>query len=213
VAGDLFVHLLTGIHVATGSTGPSRIAAVGGRRYWDDGREVYDLIMGLLDYPETSSHPAFTLSLQTDFEDGGGDNTLFRFVGTDGVVDVGFDGFKIKRVGIARASREQILKGYNSVTTFSKAQQEAYAAKLAAEPPEPARSTAGAGPDSFKAPAGYDARLDHFARFFASVRESKPVLEDATFGYRAAAPALLCNTSYREGRMIGWDPVAMRLTT
>ena len=99
VAGDLFVHLLTAIHVATGSLGPTRVAAMGGRRYWDDGREVYDLIMGLLDYPETPAHPAFTLSLQTDFEDGGGENSLFRFVGSEGVVDVTFDGFKVKRVG------------------------------------------------------------------------------------------------------------------
>ncbi len=72
VAGDLFVHLLTGIHHATGALGPTRVAAMGGQRYWNDGREVYDLILGLLDYPETAAHPAFTLALQTDFEDGGG---------------------------------------------------------------------------------------------------------------------------------------------
>src|SRR5262249_1754463 len=128
VAGDLFIHLLTGIHHATGALGPTRIAAMGGRRYWNDGREVYDLIMGLLDYPETSAHPAFTLALQTDFEDGGGDNQLFRFVGTDGVVEVGFRGLKVTGVGIAQENAEQVLKGYNSVVTFSKAQQEAYAA-------------------------------------------------------------------------------------
>ena len=63
VAGDLFVHLLTGIHHATGAIGPTRIAAMGGRRYWNDGRDVYDIIMGLLDYPETEAHPGFTLSL------------------------------------------------------------------------------------------------------------------------------------------------------
>ena len=31
---------------------------MGGQRYWNDGRDVYDLIMGLLDYPETEAHPA-----------------------------------------------------------------------------------------------------------------------------------------------------------
>ena len=211
VAGDLFVHLITAIHVATGSTGPNRVAAMGGKRYWDDGREVYDLIMGLLDYPETAAHPAFTLSLQTDFEDGGGDNSLFRFVGSDGVVDVTFDGFQVRNVGIAQASRNAILKGYNSVTSFSEAQQVAFAARLAAEPTAP--STPKRAAESFRVPAGYDARLDHFARFFASSRGGKPVEEDATFGYRAAAPALLCNDSYRQGKMIGWDPAAMRVTS
>lgn len=210
VAGDLFVHLLTAIHVATGSLGPTRVAAMGGRRYWDDGREVYDLIMGLLDYPETPAHPAFTLALQTDFEDGGGDNSLFRFVGSEGVVDVTFEGFKVNRVGIAKASSDQILKGYNSVTTFSRAQQEAYAAKLAGEGPA-ATKPAAKGPDVFKAPRGYDARYDHFVKFFAAIREGKPVEEDAAFGYRAAAPALLCNDSYRQGKLIGWDPAGMRV--
>ena len=69
----------------------ARIAAMGGRRYWDDGRDVYDIIMGLLDYPETERHGAFTLSLVTDFEDGGGGTTSFRFVGTEGVCIRGSD--------------------------------------------------------------------------------------------------------------------------
>jgi predicted dehydrogenase len=213
VAGDLFVHLLSGIHVATGALGPTKVAAMGGRRYWDDGREVYDLIMALLDYPETPSCPAFTLAMQTDFEDGGGENTLFRFVGSDGVIDVGFDGFQIKRVGIQTPSTQAILKGYNSVVTFSKAEQAAFAAKLASEPAStPARSAGDPRTEAFKAPAGYDSRLDHLARFFGSVREGKPVQEDATFGYRAAAPALLCNESLRQGKVFGWDPAAMKTT-
>jgi len=33
VAGDLFVHLLSGLHFATGSLGPARIYATGGTRY------------------------------------------------------------------------------------------------------------------------------------------------------------------------------------
>jgi hypothetical protein len=220
VAGDLFVHLLTGIHHATGALGPTRIAAMGGRRYWDDGREVYDLIMGLLDYPETKAHPAFTLALQTDFQDGGGDNSLFRFVGSDGVIDVTFKGFKVTRVGIAKETPQQVLKGYNSVVTFSKAQQEAYAAHLAKVGIAAALSASSgdgsprrAGPTSFQAPSGYDERYDHFVNFFRAVREGTSVEEDATFGYRAAAPALLCNDSYRKGTVIGWDPAAMQIVS
>jgi predicted dehydrogenase len=216
VAGDLFVHLLTGIHHATGALGPTRIGAMGGRRYWEDGREVYDLIMGLLDYPETKAHPAFTLALQTDFEDGGGDNSLFRFTGTDGVVEVSFRGLKVTGVGIAKESPQQVLKGYNSVVTFSKAQQEAYAAKFAKEgsaaSPSRSRSTSSSDQkaETFQVPRGYDERYDHFVRFFRSIREGVPVEEDATFGFRAAAPALLCNESYRQGKLISWDPVAMQ---
>jgi hypothetical protein len=37
------------------------------------------------------------------------------------------------------------------------------------------------------------------------------VVEDATFGFRAAAPALACNESYFNKKIIQWDPVNMKL--
>jgi hypothetical protein len=36
-------------------------------------------------------------------------------------------------------------------------------------------------------------------------------VEDATFGLRAAAPALACNNSYFEGKIIKWNPENMKL--
>ena len=53
VAGDLFVHLLTGLHTVTGSMGPSSIYALGDLNYWKDGRDAYDLVTALLNYPKT----------------------------------------------------------------------------------------------------------------------------------------------------------------
>jgi predicted dehydrogenase len=211
VAGDLFIHLLTGIHHATGAIGPTRVAAMGGRRYWEDGRDVYDIIMGLLDYPETDAHGSFTLSLVTDFEDGGGGATSFRFVGTEGVIDVSFTELALTRKGIETASADQVFKGYNSVKTFSSAQQKAFAEKYLAEHPRSSEKRASKHSEKYIVPKGYDERLDHFVYFFDSVRHGKPVYEDATFGFRAAAPALLCNESYRQKREIDWDPVAMKV--
>jgi predicted dehydrogenase len=213
VAGDLFIHLLTGIHHATGAIGPTRVAAMGGRRYWDDGRDVYDIIMGLLDYPETDAHGSFTLSLVTDFEDGGGGATSFRFVGTEGVIDVSFRELTLTRVGIEHADVDQVLKGYNSVTTWSKAQQKTFGEKYRAEHPSTASQRRAKQTEKYAVPKGYDERLDHFVNFFTSVRERTPVYEDATFGYRAAAPALLCNDSYRQRREIDWDPVGMKIVS
>jgi predicted dehydrogenase len=211
VAGDLFIHLLTGIHHATGAMGPTRVAAMGGRRYWEDGRDVYDIIMGLLDYPETDAHGSFTLSLVTDFEDGGGGATSFRFVGTEGVIDVSFTELTLTRKGIEIASADQVLKGYNSVKTFSSAQQKAFAEKYLAEHASSSQKYASKHSEKYVVPKGYDERLDHFVNFFESVRKGKPVYEDATFGFRAAAPALLCNESYRQKREIDWDPIAMKV--
>ena len=39
----------------------------------------------------------------------------------------------------------------------------------------------------------------------------KPVVEDAVFGFRAAGPALLCNMSYFDQKIVGWDPVKMKV--
>lgn len=212
VAGDLFVHLLTGIHHVTASHGPTKVAAMGGLRYWDDGRDVYDVILSLLDYPQTDAHPAFTVSLQCDFEDGGGDATAFRFVGDEGVISTDLASLKLERRGISWPSPAEELKGYNSVKTFSRAQQEAIAAKLAREPNKGPSKSPYDGISTFTPPPGYDPRFDHFVKFFTSVRKGDPVHEDASFGFRAAAPALLCNTSLYEGRLIGWDPIAMKTT-
>ena len=50
---------------------------------------------------------------------------------------------------------------------------------------------------------------DHFNNFFTAIRTNGKVTEDAIFGYRAAAPALLCNDSYFKNTPMHWDPVNM----
>ena len=55
------------------------------------------------------------------------------------------------------------------------------------------------------------AHFDHFMNFFEGVRNGTPAKEDAVFGLRAAAPALACNNSYFEERIMKWDPEEMRI--
>jgi len=52
--------------------GQSVLLRQGGLRFWKDVRDVPDVMLGLCDYPETDTHPAFNLSLQTNFAHGGG---------------------------------------------------------------------------------------------------------------------------------------------
>lgn len=209
VAGDLFVHLLTGIHHATGSNGPNRVAGFGGTRYWTDGRDVPDFVMALYDYPETDKQAAFTVAMQCNFEDGGVPETMFRFVGSDGAISVTFTEMTFTRLGMIPSTESAVLKGYNSVKTFANDQQEAFGKKWLAENPPESIKTPVKEVSGWKVPAGYNERLDHFNFFFQSVREKKPVYEDATFGLRAAAPALLANESIESGKLLGWDPVKM----
>jgi hypothetical protein len=63
----------------------------------------------------------------------------------------------------------------------------------------------------YRVPPRYDDTYDHFVYFFDSIRTGKPVVEDATFGLRAAGPALASNLSYFEKKIINWDPEEMRV--
>ena len=212
VTGDLFVHLFTGIHHVLQSHGPTSVVAMGGLRFWKDGRDMPDVTLGLFDYPETENHAPFTLSLQSNFADGSGGGSVFRFIGDEGVITVKGGSLTISRSPRRRPREEAVLRGYNSVRTFSEAQQQAFAeAYREMYPmPEPAQT---AETSEYEVPRGYDSRLDHFAYFFDAIRNGTPVYEDVVFGYRAAAPSLLCNKSYFENQILRWDPEAMALKT
>ena len=66
----------------------------------------------------------------------------------------------------------------------------------------------------YKAEEGYKGGpYDHMVNFFTAIRNrnNKAIAEDAAFGYRAAAPALLCNDSYYQEKAIKWDPAKLKL--
>ena len=204
VAGDLFVHLFSGLHFVTGAIGPTRIMATGGLRYWKDGRDAPDVLLGLFEYPKTERHPEFTLSLKVDFADGAGESEGFRFVGNDGVMSIGWDG-----VTLAKQAPDA-APGY-TIQTFPKAAQDAFLEEYRAKYPDAKRALRGVSEQRFERPEGYSDLDDHLGNFVESVRSRTPSVEDAAFGFRAAGPALLCNQSQREHRPIGWDPEAMRV--
>ena len=63
----------------------------------------------------------------------------------------------------------------------------------------------------FKPAQDYDDRLDHLIVFFNGIRTNSKIIEDASFGLRAAAPSIACNISAKQGKPINWDPVNMKL--
>ena len=93
VAGDLFVHLFSGMHFITGSHGPTRAMATGGLRFWKDGRDVPDVLLGLFDYPE-----GFNLSLRVNFVDGGSEGEGFLFTGSEGTMEIAGNTLIVNRV-------------------------------------------------------------------------------------------------------------------
>lgn len=213
IPGDLFVHLFTAIHYVLSSNGPQHLMATGGLRYWKDGRDAPDVILGLYDYTEGKNHPAFTVSLSTNFVDGSGSESDLRLIGSEGLMSIGGQGVKVSRRGTHQPNESEVVEGYNSVRTFSEATQkefiEKYRAEVASNPVRPQLD----GAFEYKTPEGYDARLDHFHDFFDAIRSGRSVTEDATYGFRAAAPALLTNTSQLENRVIAWDPEKMKVVS
>lgn len=210
-AGDLYVHLFTGIHRTLDSIGPTHIVSQGGLRYWKDGRDVPDVLLGLFTYPETQRHPAFNMALQTNFADGRGGEFSFRFIGNEGVMTIGWSSLSLTRRGVSHPTEADVLTGYNSVRTFSNAQQEAFAQAYREQKTIQVAPSMNATSE-YRVPEGYDERFDHFSYFFDSIRNGTPVYEDAVFGYRAAAPTLLCNMSYVKGESYVWNPEKMKVT-
>jgi len=206
VAGDLFVHLFSGMHFVTGAIGPARVYATGGLRFWKDGRDVPDVMLGLYDYPASSAHTAFNLALRVNFVDGAGETSGFRFIGSEGIMKID-DG-----VTLDKQPRES-EPGY-TIETFTDAMQkkfvEDYRKKYPQETPN-ADSIRPISEEKFLPPRGYSDHLDHHRNFITSVRTRKPVTEDPVFGLRAAGPALLSNLSYFEQRVCKWDPETMTL--
>jgi predicted dehydrogenase len=199
VAGDLFVHLFSGTHFITGAHGPSRAMATGGLRYWKDGRDANDVMLALFDYPD------FNLSLRVNFVDGGEESEGFLFTGSEGQMAIAGNTVTVSHTPPEREP------GY-TISTFTDAMQKQYLAEyrkkyplqhFSAQPPVAFQK--------FSAPSNYLDSYDHFHNFFNSVKSRTPVVEDATFGFRAAGAALLANLSIEQGNIIHWNPETMKL--
>ena len=199
VPGDLFVHLISGLHFATGALGPNRVYATGALRFWKDGRDVPDVMIALYDYP------TFNVMLRVNLVDGATETMGLRFIGSEGIMAVD------NGVTISKVPRE-LEPGY-SIDTFPKAQQEQFLKEYRQKYPARPKLNTGqmSAEESFVPPKGYSDHFEHVRNFIAAVRSRKPVLEDAVFGFRAAGPALLSNISYFEKKVCLWDAETMKL--
>jgi predicted dehydrogenase len=196
MSGDLFVHLFSSLHFITSSMGPTKIAAMGGLRYWKDGRDVPDVLIGMFDYPQAKTHPAFNLSLRCNFVDGTSGTTYLKLVGSKGSMDVKW---------------EEVVVRLNA----NASETDPFLAAKAKETGAGGEKRAGILPPRemvYKAENNWKgAHYDHFGNWLRAIREGGSVVEDPVFGFRACAPALLCNDSYFKGSFMNWDPVGMKI--
>ncbi len=209
VAGDLFVHLITGVHYATGSHGPNRIFASGNLSFWKDGRDVPDVMVAILDYPKTAQFEPFQMVLRVNFANAGAIVNNTRIIGSEGQLDIRGNSLILSKNKLQKAPG---FGGYDSVFTFPEEKQKTMEAAYKAKYSEEDRKYIPVKETTFKAPDGENSSILHFANFFDNIRKgSQSTIEDPVFGFRAAAPVLACNESYFQQKPILWDPETMKL--
>ena len=200
LAGDLFVHLLSGIQVVTGvNQPPDRAQSTGGIFRWKDGRDLPDLLETFYDYP------GMRVAIRCNANNAAGEST--DIYGTLGTLSI---------TGNSVIFRPQnIPDGPETYSTIGWDAQEraAYFAKYRAEHPTPSPLSAqmNMADETYTAPPGYNDTLDHEARFFDSVRTRKAPVENEIFGNNAAIGCHMANWSYFHNGPAVWDAAARKI--
>ncbi|MFS4493233.1 Gfo/Idh/MocA family protein [Maribacter sp. 2308TA10-17] len=206
VAGDLFVHAFSTLNHVISSNGPNRALATGGLRYWNDGRDVPDVSITLYDYPKTNTHAAFNAVFRINFIAGSGGGGGFKLIGTEGEMEVGQNSVRLTR------SKLGMVPGGYSMIAYTEATQQKIKEAYAAQNLETRASSLNLGKTTWEAPKDYKGgHYDHFYNFFQAIRGKGNIVQDPTFGLRAAGAALLANESYYKKQPVNWDPKSMKL--
>jgi len=200
LAGDLFVHLISGIHFVTGTnTIPQRAQSTGGIFRWKDGRDFPDVIETFYDYPN------FRMVLRCNLNsDAGG---LVAFFGTKGTMTI-----KDSTVAYKPQDTRPEPEGY-SIYGWPARLRDEYLKKWREEHPLPAPLAFHVEEESetYAAPPDYDAVADHQTNFFNAVRTRKPVVENEIFGNHAAIGCHMANYAYFNKAIAVWDPAAKKI--
>jgi predicted dehydrogenase len=200
LAGDLFVHLISGIHYITGTnTVAQRAQSSGGLYHFKDGREYPDLIETLYDYPN------FKVTLRCNLNNDGGE--FIGFYGTQGTMII-----RNSTLSYAPQDTRPEPEGYSTMG-WPKDMREQYVKEWEAQHPKTGVLAAKVDKDeeSYASPAGYNDTADHQAHFFSAVRSRQPVTENEMFGNNAAIGCHLSNFAYFNKSVAVWDPAAKKI--
>ena len=191
VAGDLMVHLLSGMLFTLGwNEVPRSAAAMGGIFRFKDGRDMPDFHTVLFDYHGIPVYVRLDLGAESP--------ELARFMGPKGLLDAGE--FDLKH---SPQTGEDTDPSYYAQSFPQKMREEYFKQWHAEHDPslgkEPYRGeTVYRGHD-------WDDVRPHLNNFFQAVRSRKPVVEDAVFGNHAAVACHMANESYFRKKPVTWD--------
>jgi predicted dehydrogenase len=200
LAGDLFVHLISGIHFITGTnTVAQKAQSAGGLFRWNDGRDFPDLIETFYDYPN------FRTYLRCNLNNDQGE--FIGFYGTKGTLII-----KGSTLTYTPQDTRPQPESY-SIYGWPAQLRNEYLAKFEAEHPLPNPLNFKVDEDTevFGVPYGYSDLSDHEANFFNAVRSRKKVVENEEFGNHAAIGCHLANYSYFNKTIAVWDAAGRKI--
>lgn len=201
LAGDLFVHLISGIHFITGTNRVAeRAQSSGGLFRWRDGREFPDVIATFYDYPE------FRVDMRCNLNNEGGE--FIGFYGTKGTMII-----KDATLTYTPQDTRPQPEGY-SIWGWPARLRSEYFRKWREENPSPRPLHFAVGEQSevYAPPPRYSDVPDHLANFFNSVRTRKAPVENEVFGNNTALGCHLSNYSYFQKTAAVWDAAAKKIT-
>jgi predicted dehydrogenase len=197
VAGDLLVHLVSGMmHMLGWNEPPRRAMAVGGILRFPDGRDMPDVHATLFDYGRAPVYLRLNLGCETP--------ETYRFQGSKGVLEVTETGISYS----PQTGKDSAPSYYAS--SFPRELRESYFRKWHEEhDPAPGREPALEG-FSYRS-VSWDELAPHLWTFFDAVRSRKPVTEDAVFGHHAALACHMANEAYFRKALVTWNPTTGRI--
>lgn len=194
VAGDLLVHLVSGMMFILGiNAPPARAMAVGGIRRWKDGRNMPDVHAVLYSYGELPVY--MRLNLGTDMPE------TYRFQGSKGILEV-----TGSSITYSPQSGQDSYPSYYT-GSYPHAMREAYLAQWHKDNDARLSQNAMSETIAFHGP-DFDDLAPHLSTYFEAVRTRKPVVEDVVFGHHAALACHMANESYFRGTAVSWDAAA-----
>jgi predicted dehydrogenase len=200
LAGDLFVHLISGIHFITGTNTIARRAqSAGGLFRWKDGREFPDVIETFYDYPN------FRVYVRCNLNNDQGE--FIGFYGTEGTLII-----KDSTLTYTPQDTRPQPESY-SIHGWPAELRNQYLANWRSEHPlaDPLQFKVAEDNEVFGVPFGYSDLADHEANFFNAVRTRKKTVENEEFGNNAAIGCHLANYSYFKETPAVWDSANRRI--
>lgn len=178
---ELGSHMIEICNLILGAT-PSSVTGMGGIDYWKDGRETFDNVMVVYNYP--AGEKASFSSTTTNAHDG----EHIMIMGTEGTIEMGWD----KALYFREKEQPELVKaegatviGSTGETMKASTQSQKEGAQMAPQ-------------DAQRRSAVYR----ELESYVSCIREGKKAIVDVQTGRNAAAAVLSANQAMEEGRVV-----------